>query len=326
MRLPRYVLPFLMIAAAPACGGDDSNAPTPPEPEETWRTHAVLPTPRTEGAAATLGALIYYIGGIDQRNGTTVATVDVYDPATDRWSAGVALPEPRHHHTATAVGGKLYVIGGYPALQPPWTPVRTVFELDPARGTWRTVAELPSARGAHAAVAVGSTIHVVGGEAQGQPLALHDVFEPVANAWTNRPALPVAREHLGAAVVNGVIYAVGGRVQTGSQLANNALVHAFTVASGQWSTPTPMPTARSGHSVVAIGNRIYALGGERNGGLHAENEVLTLPAGTWSSAEVMPFARSAMGAAILGDAVYLIGGSGSLASAQAVVSYRPGQN
>ena len=66
-----------------------------------------MPTPRTEVAAAVLAGKIYVIGGFDGL-GRTVATVEVYDPASGLWAAGPDLPAPRHHIVAVTAGDALY--------------------------------------------------------------------------------------------------------------------------------------------------------------------------------------------------------------------------
>jgi len=110
----RALLPVLALfaVAISGCSGDDDGAgsPTPsgdPSPLATatpsataagdlgWTSLAPVPSPRSEVAVAELGGLIYVIGGFDG-SGTTTATVEVYDPATDSWIQVAPLPAPRH--------------------------------------------------------------------------------------------------------------------------------------------------------------------------------------------------------------------------------------
>ena len=44
-----------------------------------------------------------------------VATVEVYDPATDTWEQGADMPAPRRAFAISEVDGKIYVVGGRPS-------------------------------------------------------------------------------------------------------------------------------------------------------------------------------------------------------------------
>ena len=100
-----------MLVVLVACTGPGP-APESPSPaarppaaveEIAWRSLTPAPTPRTEVAAATDGERIHVAGGFAE-GGETVATVEVYDPATDRWSPGPDLPLPVNHAMAAAHG------------------------------------------------------------------------------------------------------------------------------------------------------------------------------------------------------------------------------
>ena len=47
-----------------------------------------------------------------QEHDPGIATVEIYDPATDSWSRGADMPTPRADLTVNEVEGKLYAIGG----------------------------------------------------------------------------------------------------------------------------------------------------------------------------------------------------------------------
>ncbi|MDE0085914.1 MAG: hypothetical protein OXU23_09405, partial [Candidatus Poribacteria bacterium] len=57
---------------------------------------------------------IYLIGGVVL--GKFIATVDVYQPQTQKWSDIPALPNPLVNHSAAVVNGKIYVFGGFKAI------------------------------------------------------------------------------------------------------------------------------------------------------------------------------------------------------------------
>jgi len=75
------------------------------------------------------------VAGGDDLN-TTLASCELYDPATGTWTETGSLLLPRQQHTATLLpGGSVLVTGGVGYL--------TSCELyDPATGTWATTAPL----------------------------------------------------------------------------------------------------------------------------------------------------------------------------------------
>jgi len=92
---------------------------------DTWETRAPMLTPRQMLAAARgADGLIYVIGGVPRYGSAeSLATVEIYDPATDSWSEGPSLRTPRHGHAAVATrDGRVYAIGGVKARlgRSPW--------------------------------------------------------------------------------------------------------------------------------------------------------------------------------------------------------------
>src|SRR5262245_49846246 len=68
----------------------------------TWVALAPLPGgPRQETGVAVLGGRIYVVGGFD-RNSRIVATVEQYDPETNRWQTRKTLPMALHHANVAA--------------------------------------------------------------------------------------------------------------------------------------------------------------------------------------------------------------------------------
>ncbi|MGH8523464.1 MAG: Kelch repeat-containing protein, partial [Gammaproteobacteria bacterium] len=159
-----------------------------------WTQKAEMPTPRTEVTASVLHGKVYVIGGFDG-SARTLATVEVYDPATDSWHGGPDLPEARHHAAAVTLADTLYVIGGF--ASPEFEPQADVFALK-ARATWQRMTPLPEARGALAAAVLDHRILVVGGIGpQGLTSDLF-AYEPAVDSWIKETPAPTRRDHLAA--------------------------------------------------------------------------------------------------------------------------------
>jgi N-acetylneuraminic acid mutarotase len=81
----------------------------------TWATKASMPTARLEfGISAASNGKIYAIGGTDAAfHRANFATVEEYDPDTDKWTTKTPMPTGRASlGVAAATNGKVYAVGG----------------------------------------------------------------------------------------------------------------------------------------------------------------------------------------------------------------------
>jgi N-acetylneuraminic acid mutarotase/Tfp pilus assembly protein PilX len=76
-----------------------------------------------------------------------------------------------------------------------------------------------------------------------------------------------------------------------------------------WTTLASMPTARTGHVVVAVNNKIYAIGGLNGSGYLNKVEEYDPAANTWTAKASMPTRRAEAAAAVLNGKIYVIGGT-----------------
>src|SRR5918993_3443797 len=129
--------------------GTTPTGPTPVDPGE-WGLRTALIAANSELALAELNRKLYLLGGYPASR-QTVRTVQIYDIASDRWELGPQLPQPNNHGTAASVNGKIYLIGGQLTADQEGY-VDTVYELDPATGTWVEKARMPTARSGGVAV------------------------------------------------------------------------------------------------------------------------------------------------------------------------------
>src|SRR5262249_48623845 len=81
---------------------------------DKWTHAADMPTPRGFFATAVVDGRIFAIGGSPNMvpHDPGIATVEIYDPKTDRWSRGTDMPTPRADLTASVANGRIYAIGG----------------------------------------------------------------------------------------------------------------------------------------------------------------------------------------------------------------------
>jgi N-acetylneuraminic acid mutarotase len=257
-----------------------------PEPDRgVWRTAAPAPTKRTEVAAVTLRDKIYVVGGFEQpglgnlMNLAITASVEEYDPSTDRWTTKAPMPVGLHHVGIGVTGGRLYVIGGY--MQSGftvWQPVATVYAYDPATDTWTQRAPLPTPRDHLATATVSGKLYAIGGRLNGdyrRNLSATEVYDPITDRWALAADLPTARSGITAAEVGGRVYVFGGEGGDGTFRDNEA----YDPARDTWQTMAPMPTGRHGLGSAIVRGRIYVIsGGPTPGGSFSNlNEVFIPP-------------------------------------------------
>ena len=85
-----------------------------------------------------------------------------------------------------------------------------------------------------------------------------------------------------------------------------------------------MPTARAGLAAVAVGGKIYAIGGFNNGGTRSDVAEYDPASDTWTTKAAMPTAREFLAAAEVGGKIYAIGGYGGGGYLNVVQAYTPG--
>src|SRR3954452_10167710 len=259
-----------------------------------WRSHAPLPVPRTEVAAATLGRDIAVVGGYVASGGSS-NEVDFYSPSPDSWRRGPDLPAGVNHAAAAVSRGRLYVVGGYGAE-------RSAFVLDD--GAWRTLS-LPAPRAAAGAAALRGVVYAVGGVGENGNAHSMLAYDTRTGRWQTLPG-PSPRQHLAVTAARGRIYAIAGRV-TGLN-TNFRLVQTRMPSERRWRRETPVPVARGGTGGSTVGDTTVPVGGEAPGGTAGSVYAYDGVRQRWSRFADLPTPRHGVGVAAFRGAVYVIGG------------------
>src|SRR5262245_12342070 len=124
-----------------------------------WLDFADAPTSRQEVGVGFVAGKMYVIGGF--ANGTSVNTVERYDPNSNTWETIDPLPSPQplNHVGVAAADGKLFVIGG---LTQTFAGVNTTFCYDPVEEEWTPKATMPTFRGGMGVAEVDGLIYAAG--------------------------------------------------------------------------------------------------------------------------------------------------------------------
>jgi N-acetylneuraminic acid mutarotase len=278
-----------------------------PTDRGVWGSRSGLLVANSEFALAEANGKIYVLGGYPASR-VSSRTVQVYDIATDFWQLGPQLPLPNNHGMAASVNGKVYLLGGQVTDdQEGASAVATVYELDPAVGTWVAKAPMPTARSGGVAVAHGGKIYVAGGRVpRGSDFA---VYDPAIDQWEVLPPLPSQRNHIAGAAINGRIHIVGGRLGNGLSPLKSDANEVFDPVTKTWSTAAVMLRGRSGMNGTMANGCFHVWGGEAPTGMTPDHDYYHPGLNRWFSLSNMPIPiHGVVGSAFVSGLIWVTGG------------------
>ncbi|HEX9116668.1 MAG TPA: LuxR C-terminal-related transcriptional regulator [Anaerolineae bacterium] len=311
-----------------------------------WTSGAPLPEGRSRLALVASSGKLYAIGGETASGIGNEMTI--FDPASNGWLPGPSKPTAVSNITGVLLDQRIFVPGGTvppgavpsgsiaiptrPAAAIATSPLSRLYQspigpastasiivndgvtnavevYDTLGGGWFSVAPLPAPRAAYALAAYGGKLYLFGGWDGARYRAETFIYDPVTNRWTTGTPMPAPRAFLGAAPLSGLIYVVGGydgRQELDTVTAYDAKAEGR--AAVPWSIKASLNQPRAGLSVLALGARLYAIGGGWNAGL-TFNEQYDIISSAWSRTEspVIEQWRN-LGLAAEGEKIYAVGG------------------
>lgn len=150
----------------------------------------------------------------------------------------------------------------------------------------------------------------------------------VGDLWVSVAPLPTPVMFTGATVVQRKIYLAGGDSSGCCASIPTDALQVYDPDTDAWVAKAPMPTARRGPGLTAIGNHVYAIGGDLGGpGGYAPSahvERYDVAANTWISLPPLPTGRGSPVVAAVGGRIFVLGGwSGAQVASTAVDIYNP---
>ncbi len=132
------------------------------------------------------------------------------------------------------------------------------------------------------------------------------------DTWEDFYPLVHKRRFSGAAVINDTLYAIGGAedIFIVDDWYPNALasMELFNATDSSWSSFGTMPTARSAASVVAVGTKLFVIGGTNYDENFKTIETYNTQSNTWDTEFQMPSALFGHAACVINDSIYVFGG------------------
>ena len=293
-----------LLAVALTDVGQAQTAAAPRSQALRWQPRARLPQPVSRFALVSDGARLYAIAG-ETAAGVSDQTA-VYDPDADRWQIAAAKPTAVANVSAAWLAGRIYLPGG--TLKDGLaTDILEVY--DPQTDRWSAAAAAPAPRAAYGLAALNGKLYLFGGADSKSYRAETYVYDPVADRWESAARMPSPRAFLAAAVIEGKVYVAGGF--DGQRELDTVAVYDPGGAGqpgGAWSTAARLNAPRGGLGLVALGPRLYAVGGGWTTPLDF-SEQYDAQTGVWSrsAAPIIGQWRN-LGAAAVGQKVYAMGG------------------
>lgn len=234
----------------------------------TWRRRRDLPTRRRRFAMAAVAGHLHVVGGLDASERCTGSHL-VYDPARDDWSEAEAMPTARCDLGLAVAGGRLHAFGGL-----------------------RDVPMVGSLLGRYAS-------------------RRHEAYDPRTETWFARRPLTRARCGLAAASSGSAVHVVGGERRWLLRLWGRIRSHdheLYHPGSDRWlADRSPLPVARRDLALVAVGGRLYAVGGRSASGWVADCDRYDPGIDHWSPQTPLHEVIDSPGVAAVGGALYAVG-------------------
>ncbi len=202
-----------------------------------------------------------------------------------------------------SIGDYVYIFGGRgPTMS------NELWRLDTLTSSYTKLPSGPSPRYKGCMVAVGTNLHVLGGNNSSSTLNENRVYDTLTNTWSSAATLPTARDAQSAITVDGKIYMFGG-----NEVPVN-LASVYDPALNQWKALANMPVARKRGMVCQLADKniIYYIMGEynNNGNTGADGHMYDIAANTWTYMSGIPFGGTVYtdGLATIDNVAYLYRG------------------
>jgi len=232
------------------------------------------------------------------------------------WTEQAPYPIEVSGHAVASVGGNVYSFGGIVNN----AAITNAYKYAPAANTWTPIASLPAARGWFSGTTDGTYVYLLGGVDQiFNTTATLWRYDPASNTYnTNLPSYTIPTYFHATAYLNGKIYRIAG-----AAIGTDYHVEVYDIATNSWSMAANYPFANHTLMAVALGNYIYAGGGNASPSNAWRYDPNT---DTWAAIADLPAGRSAAASGAYNGRWILAGGDVNFAISTSAIAWDPATN
>jgi Kelch motif protein len=210
------------------------------------------------------GEVILVSGYIDGSEPTN--RMWAYSPRTRKWRELPSMRVARGAAAGAVVGDRLYVAGGTTKFGNENEPISSFEIYDFARLRWFRGPDMPTPRHHFGVGVVNGKLYFAGGrQPTNMSLAALQEFDPAMGRWKRLPNMPTGLGSPGVTAADGMVIVTGGGedpihpYEPGGW--DTPASYAYEPGRERWIRLPDMRRARHGHSIAAIGDKVYVFRG-----------------------------------------------------------------
>jgi hypothetical protein len=239
-------------------------------------------------------------------------------PPVGSWTEQAPYPIAVFGNAVASQGGNVFGFGGITNN----IAIANAYKYTPTTNTWVPIAPLPAPRGWFSAASDGTNIYLLGGVDQNfATTATLWRYDPTSNTYnTSLPSYTIPTYFHASAYLNGKIYRIAGRA-----IGTDFHVEVYDIATNAWSMAANYPFANHSLMAVALGNYVYAGGGNASPDKTYRYDPGT---NTWDDGAIadLPAGRSAAASGAHNGRWLLAGGDVNFAVSNSVIALDPATN
>jgi Bacterial Ig-like domain (group 3)/IPT/TIG domain/Galactose oxidase, central domain/Kelch motif len=241
----------------------------------TFTATGNLNVARSDQTATPLqNGLVLLEGGED--TGGSLASAELYNPATGSFALTGSLNQARSWQTATLLNdGKVLVVGGYYLDESQNVVVLASAELyDPTTGSFTVTGSLNTARMLPTATLLmnGKVLIAGGRDANGNTLASAELYDPATGIFTTTGSMNTARSYDTATLLpNGDVLIVGGALEEAYSWSFLNSAEIYDPSVGTFLPTGSMTVARWTHTATLVNNGEVLVAGGYGAGSNTLN-------------------------------------------------------
>src|SRR5262245_25908135 len=232
------------------------------------------------------------------------------------WTEQAPYPIAVSGHAVVSQGGNVYSFGGIVNN----AAIVNAYTYSSATNTWTPIASLPAPRGWFSGASDGTYIYLLGGVDQNfNTTATLWRYDPVSNTYnTSLASYTIPTYFHASAYLNGKIYRIAG-----AAIGTDFHVEVYDIATNTWSMAANYPFANHTLMAAALGNYVYAGGGNASPSNAWRYDPNT---NTWTAIADLPAGRSAAASGTYNGRWILVGGDVNFAISTSAIAWDPATN